>query len=94
MENNKPKIDWTTTLYGISGAIAGFLICAIFAVSKTGGEHAKLGQFLTGVLPFQADASSACCLFFAVLGAIGGAAVGLTLAYLKIFEKDQDNTKN
>jgi len=94
MENNKPKIDWTTTLYGMSVAIAGFSICAMFAVSKSGGESTSLGCALAGILPGNVDISFAFCALFAVFGAVGGAAVGLTLAYLKRFEKDQDNTKN
>jgi membrane associated rhomboid family serine protease len=83
MKNNKPKVDREIILYGMLGAIAGFAVCMLFAVSKTSGDLTGLGQALEGILPGYAVMPSAICVFLAVLGAIGGAAVGLTFAYLK-----------
>ena len=97
MGDKELKSGWRVPLYGVVGAVTGFVFCMWLALSKAGEEPNLIGQVigqaLLNVIPGCSDVSFVLCMMFAIGGAIGGASIGLTLAYLKE-EENKDKLIN
>ena len=87
MGDKELKFNRKIPLYGVVGFGIGFALSLWLALLKTEGEPNVIGQVIGGalqnIIPGCSDMSFALCILFAVGGAVGGASVGLTLAYLK-----------